>query len=98
MFTKMEALDQEEKMRECSRKEKVSKLRIKVEVCVGDSRKCPECESIGRVVWISGDKKTMGVQCHASHRDVRRADTKFGATVVSSGKTRKNVVFLMPSA
>ena len=97
MFTKMGALAQEEKMREDSRKKKVPKRGIQAEVCVGDARKCPECENTGRVVWISGNKKTMGVQCRASHRDVRRADTKFGATTVTSSKSRKNVVFLTPA-
>ena len=94
MYTKNGASIQQENVRECSRKEKASKRGIQAEVCVGDAKKCPECENTGRVVWISGDKKTMGVQCRSSHQDVRRADTKFGATIVSSGKSRKNVVFL----
>ncbi len=63
-------------------------------VNVGDQRKCPECESIGCVVWVSQDKKTMGVQCHRSHREASRLGSKFGATVVPSTKNRKNVVFI----
>jgi hypothetical protein len=63
-------------------------------VNVGDPRKCPECETIGSVVWVSQDKKTMGVQCHRSHREASRPESKFGATVVPSTKNRKNVVFL----
>ena len=94
MYTKIGALTQEKNIIECSGKEKAPKRGIQTEVCVGDAKKCPECENTGRVVWISGDKKTMGVQCRASHQDARRADTKFGATIVSSGKSRKNVVFL----
>ena len=43
-------------------------------VNVGDQMKCPECETIGRVVWVSQDKKTMGVQCHASHQELSRTD------------------------
>jgi ribosomal protein L44E len=63
-------------------------------VNVGDQIKCPECETIGCVVWVSQDKKTMGVKCSRSHREMRRAESKFGATVVPSTKTRKNMVFL----
>jgi len=63
-------------------------------VNVGDQKKCPECNNIGRVVWISQDKKTMGVQC-PSHTVVSR-QSKFGATVKPSTKTKKNVVILTP--
>ncbi len=63
-------------------------------VSVGDQMKCPECETLGRVVWVSQDKKTMGVKCHASHREMSRPQSKYGARVVPSTKTRKNVVFL----
>ena len=63
-------------------------------VKVGDQRKCPECETIGYVVWVSQDKKTMGVQCRRSHREASRAESKYGSTAVPSTKTRKNVVFI----
>jgi len=63
-------------------------------VNVGESRKCPECESLGSVVWISQDKKTIGVQCHMSHREASRPAIKFGGRIVPSTKTRKNVVFI----
>lgn len=63
-------------------------------VNVGDSLKCPECKTMGCVVWVSLDKKTMGVQCSRSHREARRPASKFGAAVVPSTKNRKNVVFL----
>lgn len=62
---------------------------------VGDQIKCPECENMGRVVWVSQDKKTMGVQC-PSHRVASRLQSKFGATVVPSVATKKNVVILTP--
>jgi hypothetical protein len=62
-------------------------------VNVGDHRKCPECETIGSVVWVSQDRKTMGVQCHRSHQEASRLGSQFGATVIPSTKTRKNVVF-----
>ena len=63
-------------------------------VKIGESRKCPECESIGNVVWVSQDSKTMGVQCSRSHQEPRRPESKFGAKVVRSTRTRKNIVFL----
>ncbi len=63
-------------------------------VNVGDQRKCPECATIGCVVWVSQDKNTMGVRCGRSHREAPRAESKYGATAVRSTKTRKNVVFI----
>lgn len=71
---------------------------IKPVVSVGDQRMCPECRSVACVVWVSQDKKTMGVQCHRSHREASRPQTKYGATVVRSTKTRKNIVFLTAAA
>jgi hypothetical protein len=51
-------------------------------VNVGDQRKCPECETIGSVVWVSQDKKTMGVRCRRSHGEASRPAFKYGATAV----------------
>jgi hypothetical protein len=79
---------------EMSPKEKTVNRGIQGIVNVGDSTKCPECETIGRVVWISEDKKRMGVRCHASHGEARRPGSKFGGTLILSTKTKKNVVFL----
>jgi hypothetical protein len=83
---------------EISRKEQVVKRKIPLEVSLGDQIKCPECRAMGRVVWLSENKKTMGVQCPASHRETIKPKSRYGATQVPSGKTRKNVVFLMPVA
>jgi hypothetical protein len=63
-------------------------------VSVGDLRMCPECRAIGCVVWVSKDKKRMGVQCRKSHAETNRPLFKYGTTVASSAKTRKNSVFL----
>jgi hypothetical protein len=63
-------------------------------VDVGDAIKCPECQTLGRVVWVSLDKKTMGVRCRMSHRETSRTASRYGATLVPSTKTRKNVVFI----
>jgi tRNA A37 threonylcarbamoyladenosine synthetase subunit TsaC/SUA5/YrdC len=63
-------------------------------VNVGDQIKCPECQTIGSVVWVSQDRKTMGVRCPSSHQEASRLGSKFGATVTPSTRTRKNVVFL----
>jgi len=67
-------------------------------VNVGDHRNCPECRSIGCVVWVSQDKKAMGVQCHKSHREASRPASRYGATIVPSTKTKKNIVFLTAAA
>jgi hypothetical protein len=94
MYIKSEAVAQKENKQERSRKEQVPKT-IQFGVKVGDQIKCPECETIGRVVYVSQDKKKMGVQCPASHSGMKKVwSSKFGETFVPSGKTRKDVVFL----
>ncbi len=67
-------------------------------VNIGDQRKCPECETIGSVVWVSLDKKSMGVRCHMSHREAIRPPSRYGGKVTASTKTRKNVVFITASS
>ncbi len=79
---------------ESSSHDQIAKRLIQTIVKLGDQRNCPECKTMGSVVWISQDKKTMGVQCHKSHGEAIRPALKYGATVVRSTKTRKNVVFL----
>jgi hypothetical protein len=64
-------------------------------VNVGDAIRCPECQTLGCVVWVSLDKKTMGVRCHMSHREVERPVSRYGGKVAVSTKTRKNLVFIM---
>jgi hypothetical protein len=91
MYTKNKTSAQKENGRESSCKTDSA-------VSVGDPQQCPECKAIGRVVWISEDKKRMGVQCGASHRERIKPKSKYGATQVSSTKTKKNVVFLMAIA
>jgi hypothetical protein len=93
LFIKSGVLAQEDNIKERFRKGKVAKGSQLV-VTIGDPKRCPGCGSTGRVVWISEDKKTMGVQCRASHSDVGRENSRFGARVIVSTKSRKNVVFL----
>jgi hypothetical protein len=85
-------LPQEENTPEFSGEE--SKIAIQFLVAVGDFTKCPECETIGRVVWVSSDKKTMGVRCPSSHRG-HNYQSKYGGALTVT-KARKNVVFLTP--
>jgi hypothetical protein len=94
MYIKSRLLAQKENKRKFSRKEQVAKTSNSIMVNIGDTAKCPECATMGSVVWVSQDKKTMGVQCRRSHGETSRSESKFGATVVPSTKTRKNVVFI----
>jgi hypothetical protein len=48
-------------------------------VNTGSQTKCPQCSRIDRVVWISTDRKTAGVQCFASRRLRNRPGSKFGS-------------------
>jgi ribosomal protein L44E len=62
---------------------------------VGDRAKCPQCDKIGRVVWISQDGKTAGIQCAAIHRQMNRPESKFGSNSRPQSKANKNMVFLV---
>jgi hypothetical protein len=64
-------------------------------IAVGDHRKCPQCDRMGRVVWISEDKKTAGVQCPAPHHQITRPKSRFGPTTINPSKTSKNTVFFI---
>lgn len=63
-------------------------------VNVGDQIKCPECNRIGRVVWVSKDGETAGIQCSASHRLTSRPASKFGTVARPRSKNSRNMVFL----
>jgi hypothetical protein len=62
---------------------------------IGGHTKCPRCTKIGRIVWVSQDGKTAGLQCPASHSMISRPVSKFGSTLRPQSKTGKNMVFLM---
>ena len=99
MYVKTGAATQEEIKLDLSLKAQVEKRGTEAlvnVVNVGDQVKCPECEATGRVVWVSEDKKTMGVRCPASHRGLTH-ESKYGASSVTVAKARKNVVFLTPA-
>ncbi len=63
-------------------------------VTVGDRMECPECSNVGRVVWVSKDGKTAGVQCSASHYMPNNPHPRFGAADTSKHRTIRNSVFL----
>jgi hypothetical protein len=97
MSVKSEVLVQKEEKTEYYRKKQTETQGSQLSVNIGDPVKCPECKTMARVIWVSQDKKTMGVQCHASHREADKPGSKFKSTVHST-KTRRNVVFLLPVA
>jgi hypothetical protein len=62
---------------------------------VGDQAECPECNRTGRVVWVSKDGKTAGIQCPASHRMTNRPISKFGTFQRPQSKASRNMVFMI---
>lgn len=64
-------------------------------VNIGDHIKCPECNRMARIVWISKDGKTAGVQCPATHRQMSRSNSRLGSTARPRSKTDRNMIFLM---
>ena len=62
---------------------------------IGDRAKCPQCNGIGRVAWISQDGKRAGIQCPAYHIQLSRGDSKFGSTARPKTRPGKNMVFLV---
>lgn len=63
-------------------------------VKVGDCAECPECNRMGRIVWVSKDGKTSGIQCPASHRLTSRPASRLGTAERPQSKTSKNMVFI----
>jgi len=61
---------------------------------IGDSTPCPGCKRASRIVWISKDGKTAGIQCPASHSLADYSDSKLNPFTHSSGKTSKHMVFI----
>jgi len=64
-------------------------------VKVGDHTKCPQCDKMGRIVWISQDRKTAGIQCPATHHQMNRPDSRFGSNARPQSKANKNMVLLV---
>lgn len=62
-------------------------------VSVGDEKKCPDCKNMGRVVWISKDKKKMGIRC-PSHQIVRKPLSKFAINKETTTEIKKNIVII----
>ena len=62
-------------------------------VKVGQEMKCPECEQWGRVVWISEDRKKMGIEC-PSHKIIRKPLSKFAIDKKITTEIKKNVVII----
>jgi hypothetical protein len=61
---------------------------------VGDLAKCPECNRMGRVVWVSKDGATAGIQCPANHCQTSRPASKFGTVARPRSKNIRNMVFI----
>jgi hypothetical protein len=64
-------------------------------VKIGDHVRCPQCNEIGRVVWVSQDGKRAGIRCPRHHNQMIRGHSKFGSTARPQTKSQKNMVFLM---
>ena len=94
MLIKSSVICPKENKQERSIKDQVPKMLSRCDVAVGDPTECPECKTMARVVWVSQDKKTMGIQCHAKHKEADTLQSKFGPTKTHSTKTRRDVIFL----
>ena len=64
-------------------------------VKIGDYARCPQCNEIGRVVWVSHDEKRAGIQCPRRHSQMSRGHSKLGSTARPQTKQDKNMVFLL---
>jgi len=63
-------------------------------IIVGDHAECPQCHRMGRVVWVSKDGVTVGIQCPASHTLTNRPDSRFGTLARPQSKTSRKMVFI----
>ena len=64
-------------------------------VNISDQIKCPKCSRMSRVVWVSKDKKTAGIQCPASHSQMSRPSSLMGSKARPQSKAGRNMVFLV---
>jgi ribosomal protein L44E len=62
---------------------------------IGDHVRCPQCNEVGCVVWVSQDEKRAGIQCPGHHSQMSRGHSKFGSTARPQTKREKNMVFLI---
>ena len=61
---------------------------------VGDQIRCPQCNQIGRVVWVSEDGKLAGIQCSGHHSQLSN-QSKFGSATRPQPKSKKNMVLFL---
>jgi hypothetical protein len=64
-------------------------------VKIGDHAQCPQCNEIGRVVWVSQDGKRAGIQCPGNHTQMSRGYSKLGSTARPQTKRMRKMVFLI---
>ncbi len=62
-------------------------------VIIGDYANCPQCARIGRIVWVSPNGETVGIQCSASHQLNVIPDSH--GFMKKASKLNKNSVFLV---
>ncbi len=62
---------------------------------IDDRAKCPECNGISRVVWVSQDGKLAAIQCRRHHQQIARGPSIFGSTARPQTKPQKNMVFIV---
>jgi DNA-directed RNA polymerase subunit RPC12/RpoP len=62
---------------------------------IGEAIRCPKCNGMARIVWISKDSKTAGIKCPASHRQLSRPTSNLGTAARPQSKSAKNMVFLI---
>ncbi|TRO52022.1 hypothetical protein E2P63_04220 [Candidatus Bathyarchaeota archaeon] len=55
----------------------------------GDHMKCPQCDIIWRIVWISEDRKTARVQCPATHYQMNQHYSRLGSNARPQSRTIK---------
>jgi DNA-directed RNA polymerase subunit RPC12/RpoP len=65
-----------------------------VMVKIGSHVKCPKCSRTAHIIWISEDRKTMGIRCSGYHSQLSHGFPKFTPTATPR-KPQKNIVFLV---
>lgn len=62
---------------------------------INDRARCPQCNGISRVIWISQDGKRAAVRCKRHHSQIARGRSMFGSPTRPQAKPQKNLVFLI---
>lgn len=62
---------------------------------ISNDIRCPICQGVAKIVWISKNNHTAGIKCSASHKQLSHQNSKLSSSIQTQSKLSKNIVFLV---